>query len=137
MVIDSGTILYAECLDTERRNPKVRPLLVVSIPVVGQPLNCVAISTQYNEPPRPVEVILPHANPGQHRAKCHTGLTRPSVAVCDWLVQIAPGQEVQVVGHVKQLVLAQVAIAMRRATGPDDDSESSSGLHSTTRRLDL
>ncbi len=85
-----GRIVWAEALDPQGRNPKLRPCVIVTATeeiAPGTPLVAVAITGTAGCAPPEDEVELPwHADRRQSR----TGLTSPSVAVCSWRVTLTP-----------------------------------------------
>lgn len=79
-----GRIVRVEILDPQNRNPKRRPAVIVTpteeILPDGEVI-LVAITGSVNAAPAEAQVALPW------HAQGHTGtrLTKPSVAVCNWL----------------------------------------------------
>jgi len=97
-VPSQGQIIWANVYDPQGRNPKDRPLLVVSNTseiAEEAPFWCVAIS--HTLPPTLPDhwILLPFSNTGPHP---ETGLKKKCAAVCDWPVQIRPQDIKSVVG---------------------------------------
>jgi mRNA-degrading endonuclease toxin of MazEF toxin-antitoxin module len=85
--LTQGRIVWATVPDPQGRNPKDRPLVVISDSsksAADDDLVVVAVTTQAHEAPREHCVALPWARgPG-----CITKLTEPSATVCTWLCTI-------------------------------------------------
>jgi mRNA-degrading endonuclease toxin of MazEF toxin-antitoxin module len=82
-----GQIIWAEVPDPQGRNPKRRPLIILTATEDIQPdgvVQCVAISSQIDQAPVDAQVALPWHAQGHPR----TGLKERSAAVCTWLVQV-------------------------------------------------
>jgi mRNA-degrading endonuclease toxin of MazEF toxin-antitoxin module len=79
-----GRIVRVEVLDPQDRNPKCRPAVIVipteDIRPDGEVV-LVAITSSVNAAPAERQVALPWHAQGQAK----TRLTKPSVAVCDWV----------------------------------------------------
>ena len=117
-MVNAGSVIYAACLDSQGFNMKTRPLVVIANEVSGQPILCVGISSQYDEPLPPTQVKLPYA--GSSR-RCHTGLTKPSVAVCDWLVSVEPGADWNRIGDVRPALLRIIIDIVNAINRPADE----------------
>jgi mRNA-degrading endonuclease toxin of MazEF toxin-antitoxin module len=79
-----GRIVRVEVLDPQNRNPKSRPAVIVSPTEEIRPdgdVVLVAITGSTNAAPAEMQVALPWHAQGQTRTK----LTKPSVAVCNWV----------------------------------------------------
>jgi len=89
-----GRIIWVELLDPQARNRKYRPAVIVTpdadIRDDGE-VWVVAISTQFDEAPKEVQVELPWDRRGHPR----TGLKEQCAAVCTWMekVRVASIQE--------------------------------------------
>jgi hypothetical protein len=81
-----GTIVQASQVPDENgANPKDRPvLLLVDFLDTDADACGIAVSSTYPSPPPPASVPLPY----QRQGNCQTGLSSPSVAVCDWPVVV-------------------------------------------------
>ena len=107
-----GDIVEVELLDPNGKNPKRRPVRIVSTAEeIGSSamLNVAAISSSVPDPLPPDFVELPFANPGNQH--CRTGLFRRSVVKCHWLdlihrdrilrrLEFAPGAELRQVASI-------------------------------------
>ncbi len=66
------------------------------------------ISTDYPNPPLPHQVELP-SRPGRHPV---TGLTKPCVVKCDWIIELSNSDVVKVTGETPpdqlKLILEQI-----------------------------
>jgi mRNA-degrading endonuclease toxin of MazEF toxin-antitoxin module len=85
---ERGRIIWAEVPDPQGRNPKKRPLIILTPTeeiLPDGPVQCVVISSQFNQAPAEVQVSLPWQAQGHPR----TGLRKRCAAVCTWLVSIS------------------------------------------------
>jgi hypothetical protein len=64
----------------------------------------VAITSTFQEPLRDAEVRLPFHPRGEGRV----GLKRPTVAVCDWLIELRKDQVLQEVGSLPTTILVEI-----------------------------
>lgn len=96
---ERGRIVLAELLDPQGRNPKPRPVVIVTATEEiqpGQPFLVVAITGTFPTPLPQDCVPLPwHAN--RHPK---TGLRKPSVAACSWYVEITEANILEYKGRV-------------------------------------
>jgi hypothetical protein len=110
-----GQIVLARVLDPQKRNEKLRPLVIVTASekiLPGQPFLTVAITGTFEFPLPEDCVELPWGPKG----RCRTGLTKKAVAVCSWLEQITeddiesnqgvvpPHEMLEILEKVKHLV---------------------------------
>lgn len=82
-----GRIIWAEVPDPQGRNPKSRPLVILTPTDAIDParvVQCVAITTRLDVAPAEVQVELPWHAQGHPR----TGLKERCAAVCTWLVEV-------------------------------------------------
>jgi mRNA-degrading endonuclease toxin of MazEF toxin-antitoxin module len=94
-----GQIIRTEVADPAGRNPKSRPLVVLTGDAetpAGAPLIAVAISSTIPKPVPDHYVLLPWHRAG-HR---QTGLKKKCAAVCSWLVKVERSAGVQTMGRV-------------------------------------
>jgi mRNA-degrading endonuclease toxin of MazEF toxin-antitoxin module len=86
-ILCRGRIIWATINDPQGRNPKSRPLVVISrddaIPTATH-IRAVAITTRVADSPTEVSVPLPWDRNGHPRTK----LNHANVAVCTWSVDI-------------------------------------------------
>lgn len=81
-----GSIVYVVVHDKQGRNPKRRPVVLLTPPAdvpEGEPLVGVAVSTQPQDPLPPACVRLPSNRQKQGSSK----LAEHCAAVCDWIVK--------------------------------------------------
>lgn len=94
--------------DLHGRNPKVRPLVIVTQThqiSSTTPIAVVAITSKFTRPTNDDEVILPFHPAGQ----VHTGLKVESVAKCRWQEEIMEADVVEDRGfYVRNKDLAQI-----------------------------
>ena len=97
MTLQQGSIVRALIPDAQGRNPKNRrTVLVTSTEEIASASLVVvaAITGTFDRPLSEKQIELPWTNLG-HPV---TGLTKPSVVVCDWLVKV-PICDVRATGH--------------------------------------
>lgn len=121
-----GSIIWAMVPDPQGRNPKPRPLVVLTPPDQipnAAVLQCVAVTTQTGQAPADAQVPLPW----QPRGHPRTGLKSASAAVYTWLVQVAKADVQSIAGSVpaRQLLdilnkVAELAAAQDSATNGED-----------------
>jgi mRNA-degrading endonuclease toxin of MazEF toxin-antitoxin module len=103
-------------------NTKARPVVIVT-PTRDMthtaPILAVCISTQVEYPIPPDHVALPWSNPRHPR----TGLNKPNVAKCNWIVSVPPQDVVEVGGFVPARQMAEIDAALRRLRGEDTGVE--------------
>jgi hypothetical protein len=101
-----GTIILASQVpDQNGVNPKDRPvLLLIDFEDTHADAYGVAISTAFPHPPPATSIVLPY----QRQGNCQTGLTSPSVAVCDWPVIVGKADTIRQLGSCPPLPLAAV-----------------------------
>jgi hypothetical protein len=88
-MLRQGSVVRARILDPLGDNPKVRPLVIVTQTheiSPNQPLVAVAITGRFSNPLAADEVPLPHHPAGSAK----TGLRKPCVAKCSWVVSLRP-----------------------------------------------
>lgn len=111
--LHQGRIVWAELLDPQGRNPKVRPAVIITTTPEIRPngeVVVVAVTTQPDMAPAEVCVELPWQRGGHPRTK----LNQRNVAVCTWLVTI-PMAEIESVGGVVPLAQMSRIIEIVRA----------------------
>lgn len=88
--LTQGRIVHVEMLDPQGRNPKSRPAVVITatrdIHAEGE-VTLVAISSRLDAAAPEHQVELPWHAQGHTPTK----LTKPSVAVCTWLITVPVG----------------------------------------------
>jgi len=88
-MLRQGAVIVAWVSDPQGQNPKARPLVVLTPTKEIEASNlivAVAVTGQFGDPLGPDEVALPY-HPG---GRAGTGLRKPCVAKCSWLVRIQP-----------------------------------------------
>jgi mRNA-degrading endonuclease toxin of MazEF toxin-antitoxin module len=102
-----GSIVRARVLDPAGENPKLRPLVVVTVNseiAKSETLFAVAITGDFSEPLAAEEVALPWHPRGASR----TRLTKPCVAKCSWLCELKAADVVEIRGHVPAAQLEDI-----------------------------
>jgi hypothetical protein len=88
-------ILASQVPDQNGANPKDRPvLLLVDFQDTHADAYGIAITSTFPQPPPATMIPLPY----QRQGNCQTGLTSPSVAVCDWPVIVGKADILQRLG---------------------------------------
>jgi mRNA-degrading endonuclease toxin of MazEF toxin-antitoxin module len=97
--------------DPAGRNRKIRPVAIVSDPQSdGEDIVGVAISTRVEDPCPGHHVPLPWTRQGHPK----TGLNKPNVAKCDWLVQFSINEIQNKLGTAPGVRLLAVTQQVRR-----------------------
>jgi mRNA-degrading endonuclease toxin of MazEF toxin-antitoxin module len=94
-----GRIIEAYVLDQQNRNPKHRPLVIVTPTdeiAEGDPFLAVAITGTLPDPLTDEYVILPYHPNGQSK----TGLKKKCAAKCDWVVALSHDDITRYIGVV-------------------------------------
>jgi hypothetical protein len=106
IVYQRGTIIEARQVpDRNGTNPKDRPvLLLIDFTDTDTDAYGVAISSTFPHPPPPTSIPLPY----QRQGSCQTGLTSPSVAVCDWPVVVGKADIIRQLGFCPPIPLNAV-----------------------------
>jgi mRNA-degrading endonuclease toxin of MazEF toxin-antitoxin module len=109
-----GRIVWVEIVDPQGKSPKCRPAAILSTPeqiAKNEELRVVAISTQLDAAPAEACVPLPWRRDG----KAQPGLTQPSVAVCNWLVEIHANEIKGFAGTIPSKALIEILKKIRGA----------------------
>jgi hypothetical protein len=118
IVYPRGTIILASQVpDQNGTNPKDRPvLLLVDFADTDANAYGLAISSTFPHPPPATSIPLPY----QRQGNCQTGLTTPSVAICDWPVVVGKADIISKLGVCPPIphaaVLAQLPNLQPRPT---------------------
>ena len=106
IVYPRGVILWASQIpDQNGTNAKDRPvLLLVDFADTDSDAYGVAITSTFPHPPPATSIPLAF----QRQGICQTGLTSPSVAVCDWPVVVGKADILGKIGTTPPLLLAAV-----------------------------
>ncbi len=116
-----GRIVWVELLDPQGRNPKCRPVVIVSpdtdIREDGH-VWVVAITTQLDEAPAEVQVELPWERRGHPRTK----LRERCAAVCSWMVRVSVASIQEYAGTVPGRQLLDILTRIKPPESPDDSS---------------
>ena len=108
---ERGRIVLAEVSDPQRRNPKCRPLVIISATEnikPGEPILTVAVTGTFNRPLDSDCVELPWHRDG----RVQTELRMPCVAKCSWQQTI---QQANIKAY-KGLVPAKAMLAILKTT---------------------
>ena len=104
---EQGRIILVEVLDPQKRNPKIRPAVIISetekIQSDGR-IACVAITTTVPDDLPDDCVLLPFDPTG----KARTGLKKRSAAKCSWLFEIAESEIQRYIGFVSSTKLDEI-----------------------------
>ena len=108
-----GSLIYAEVPDPAGRNPKRRPLLIVTPSdalETGREIFCVAITSQIPDPLTEDMIELPWSR------HCHprTKLNRPLIARCDWIEKITVTDDLTEIGYATDSVLERIEHRLRQ-----------------------
>ncbi len=112
-----GQIVLAEVLDPQGRNPKTRPLVIVTETEEireDQPFFGIAITGTFSLPLPDDCVKLPWDRQGHPR----TGLKKPSVAVCGWPEELRHDSIRRVMGVVPAKELLEILQKIRALESP-------------------
>jgi mRNA-degrading endonuclease toxin of MazEF toxin-antitoxin module len=112
-MLRQGSVVRALVNDPRGGNPKLRPLVVLSPTrdiADNRPLVAVAITSQFSDPLAADEVALPY-HPG---GRSGSGLTRPCVAKCSWLVVLRLGDVQAQKGYLSTERLAAILTAVEQ-----------------------
>lgn len=99
-VVQQGQIVWAEVPDSAGRNPKVRPVVIISVAESipeGEPYVGVAVTTQLPAPLPEEYVLLPF---NRDARRVQTRLTERSAAICTWLVLVHEAAIQRLAGRV-------------------------------------
>jgi hypothetical protein len=112
LVYQRGTIIVASQVpDPNGVNRKDRPvLLLLPFDDTDSDAYGIAISSTYPHPPPTTSILLPY----QRQGNCKTGLTSPSVAVCDWPVVVGKADILGKSGFCPSIQLAAVLAQMAK-----------------------
>jgi mRNA-degrading endonuclease toxin of MazEF toxin-antitoxin module len=107
-----GLIVWATVPDAAGRNPKKRPMILLTsedeVPP-GAPLLGVGITGTLPVPLPPDHVPLPW-----HRARHpFTGLTKKCAACCSWIALVTVTDEVEVMGRVPDKEFADICLKVK------------------------
>lgn len=96
-----GHIVLVTVSDLAGRNPKCRPVVVISesncTDTNENQYLCVAVTSTFTRPLDDTMVLLPwNAN----RSQARSGLDRECVAKCDWLLEVRESAIERVIGYV-------------------------------------
>jgi mRNA-degrading endonuclease toxin of MazEF toxin-antitoxin module len=117
-----GTILFVvNVLDPNGVNPKNRRVVLIRNYCDGDEFAYgVAITGEFDYPLTEDQIELPFQRPGGTR--CGTGLTKESVAKCDWIVEADAADLRKRVGHLPpnylNPVLARVSVHLAPPPAP-------------------
>ena len=104
--INPGRIVWAVA-PSGRGEGKTRPLIIATRRVdilKGSPIAASGCSTSFAEPLGPTEILLPSDPAGRGV----TSLRSPTIAVCDWIEEFAPGTRFETAGMVPGALLRSI-----------------------------
>lgn len=104
MDLQPGTIVWMHVFDPVGRNPKTRPLILVTPLDENGTHDAVAVSGRVDLFQDECCVFLPWSHGGHPK----TELSKNSLARCDWLVTLKPGDVTRVGGFVSQQILHEI-----------------------------
>jgi mRNA-degrading endonuclease toxin of MazEF toxin-antitoxin module len=106
-MLQQGSIVQAKISDPQGRNTKLRPLVIVTprtdFPTAKE-LFAVAITGRFADPLQADEVKLPY-HPG---GLANSGLRKPCIAKCSWLVTLRPQDIVKQSGFLSANTLLEI-----------------------------
>jgi mRNA-degrading endonuclease toxin of MazEF toxin-antitoxin module len=106
-MLQQGRIVWANVSrpDGSPGKPRTAVILTATEEITdSDPFVVVAITSTFQEPLRDAEVRLPFHPQGGGRV----GLNRPTVAVCDWLIEIRKDQVLQEAGSLPTTVMIEI-----------------------------
>lgn len=115
--LQQGRIVWVELLDPQRRNPKVRPAVILTATHEIRPdgeVVVAAVTTQLDMAPAEVCVELPWQRGGHPRTK----LDSRNVAVCTWLVTIRVDTIQRTAGVVPLTHMTRILDIVRELNSP-------------------
>ena len=105
--LSQGQVVDVNIVDPNGRNPKTRPVVILTATdelADADQFVAAAISTKFDEP-LPVDCIrVPWSSDG--RAK--SGLRKPSVVKCRWLVTLKREDVIAARGHLPSTVMCEI-----------------------------
>lgn len=112
-MLRQGSIVRASVNDPQGGNAKLRPLVVLTptSEIADDALVvAAAITSQFSDPLAEDEVALPYHPAG----RASTGLTKPCVAKCSWLVAIRPADVIEQRGFLSTERLTTILTAIAK-----------------------
>ena len=116
-MLQQGSVIRALVPDPQGQNPKWRPLVVLTPTAEienADTIVAVAITGAYSDPLASDEVPLPYHPQG----KARSGLRKPRVAKCSWLVAIPKTNILDVRGFLSHERLSVLLLKVSELTGP-------------------
>jgi hypothetical protein len=107
-ILTPGSIVWADVLDPDGENPKIRPLVIVQVASIEgvTSYGVVGISSTYTRPLTSDEIELPYSsNP---RSPSRTKLTLPCVAKLKWRLVLDLDQILKVGGRLPAHILEEI-----------------------------
>ena len=105
--LSQGQVVKVAVADPRGQNKKSRPVVILTDTdeiSVADTLVVAAISTKFSDPLPPDCILLPWAPDGRARS----GLNRPSVVKCHWLVKVARQDVVSVLGCLPPEIIQSI-----------------------------
>jgi mRNA-degrading endonuclease toxin of MazEF toxin-antitoxin module len=90
LLFQRGTIVLVEQVpDPNGGNHKDRPVILINdLDTADTVFHGVGVTGTFKLPLPPTSINLPY----QRQGKCKTGLTKPCIAMCTWIVTATPGE---------------------------------------------
>ena len=120
-----GRVVWMNTLDSQGRNPKGRPFIVITsndIIEAGGPVRAIAVTTRLDQVPGDQMVLLPYGKGNR------LGFTKPCAAYCRWVENVEPAKIESFGGVLSARLLADIIAKMNitdKSKVPDEDSTSS------------
>jgi mRNA-degrading endonuclease toxin of MazEF toxin-antitoxin module len=106
-MLQQGRIVWANVPRPDGSPGKPRTVVIITATEEindTDPFVVVAITSTFEEPLRDAAVRLPFHPQGGGRV----GLKRPTIAVCDWLIELRQAQVLQEVGSLPSTVMIEI-----------------------------
>ena len=116
-MLRQGSIVRARVCDPQGRNPKVRPLIVLTPNAEldsKQLIAVVAITSKFANPPLDDEIPLPF----DPRTTCLHTTAQACVAKCSWREEINIADVIETKGFVSRKLLAEILAKVIDLSGP-------------------
>ncbi len=121
IIYSRGTVVvFAQDQDMRGGNRKNRPVVLVNDFTDEDEFAVgVAITGEFARPLPPTSIPLPFQRKGS-RGRCQTGLTKDSVAVCDWLVHTRADGILERIGYLPPEPLEHILDQLDILFPPED-----------------
>jgi mRNA-degrading endonuclease toxin of MazEF toxin-antitoxin module len=122
-ILEPGLIVWAEIVDPQGRNPKARPVVLLTGKEdtrADDPLTAVAITATLPKPLPDFYVLLPWHRSGHPM----TGLKKRCAAACNWIAEVQQSVDLEVIGRLPDQHFADVLAAIKRFRDHEDPATS-------------